>query len=301
MSPARFITLVTTCSALVANVLLNAPVGAQTPQIPASSPAPAGAPSKVDPPSDSCGGDARLLATLNRPTVGYSPCAIPSGSLVLEEGYQNQTQGGANASAAVSAPVGFERIGLADRFELDVIGPNENRLRAGSTLATGASDLGLGFKAQLPQRGRFTYGIDGLVTAATGTGGFSAGGPTETVNFDAAYAASPAIGFGATLATSSSAGFRTLPDGTNHGERFGYLLPSVVVTAQIPNFYQFYLEIVEQTKLGPDQGGRAFTDFGVQKLVGRNVEFDVEYAQAFTPVGGARFHYFGFGTGLRLR
>ncbi len=45
------------------------------------------------------------------------------------------------------------------------------------------------------------------------------------------------------------------------GERFGFFLPSVVVTAQLPKYYQFYAEFVGQTKLGPEQGGRTFTDF----------------------------------------
>ena len=229
---------------------------------------------------------------------------------MLEEGYQNQFQGGSSPSIATSFPQGFERFGVAGGFELDVIGPNYNRLRSGGGVATGYNDLGLGFKYELPQRGRFTYGIDGLFTAETGTGGFSNGGPTQTLDVDVAYALSPAMGIGTTIAGASSAGFFTFTKPSNggtsgavttSGERFGYLLPSVVVTAQIPNAYQFYAEFVEQTKLGPQQGGRLFTDFGLQKLLGPYLELDAEYGIDFTPVLGSRFQYLGIGTGIRVK
>jgi hypothetical protein len=251
-------------------------------------PAPGTSPSAVPsaaPSSDPCGGRDRLLATLNRPTVGYSACAVPPGAIVLEEGYQNQSQAGASPNVTTSYPQGFERFGIGGGFEADVIGPNDNRSRSGSAVTTGYNDFGLGFKYELPQRGRFTYGLDGLFTAATGTAGFTAGRPTQIGNLDVSYAASPTIAFGTTIADSSA----------------GYLLPSVVVSAQIPHDYQFYIELVAQTKLVPQGGGRIFTDFGVQKLVGQNVELDLEYADSFTPVDGSRFHYVGIGTGIRVK
>ena len=58
--------------------------------------------------------------------------------------------------------------------------------------------------------------------------------------------------------------------------------PSFVVTSEIPNFYQFYAEYVYVSKIGPNEGGRAFTDFGVQKLLGSRTEIDLEYGHAFT-------------------
>ncbi|MBD5654678.1 MAG: hypothetical protein IAI50_05795 [Candidatus Eremiobacteraeota bacterium] len=216
---------------------------------------------------------------------------------MLEEGYQNQSQAGASPGVTTTYPQGFERFGVAERLEVDVIGPNDNLVRAGRAFSSGFNDLGLGFKFELPQSGRFTYGIDGLFTAATGTAGFTAGGPTQTVNLDISYDASPAISFGTTLAGSSSAGFTA----GGNAARFGYFLPSAVVTASLPHDVQLYAELVAQTKLTPDGGGRLFADFGVQKLLGPYVELDVEYADSFTPVAGSRFHYLGFGTGIRVK
>lgn len=262
---------------------------------PTASLAPTAVPSPAasDAPSDPCGGPTRLLATLDRPTFGYSACAVSKGSIVLENGYQNQSQGGESPGTATTIGQGFQRVGVGDRIELDLIAPTFNRASSGGVLTTGFSDLGLGFKVELPQRGAFTYAIDGLFTAATGTGGFSMGGPSQTMNFDIAYAASPAIGIGSTIGVSSAAGIANA--------RYGYIMPSIVVTAQIPNAYQFFFELVGQTKIGPAQGGRIFSDAGVQKLLGQYLELDAEYGKSFTAVGGSRFHYIGIGAGIRVK
>jgi len=293
-------------TALIITMMPFAALAAPDPaasRVPVVSPSPAAS----DVPSDPCGGVTRLLATLNRPTIGYSACVVPKGSIVLENGYQNQSQGGDSPGVATTIGQGFQRVGIAERVELDLIAPTFNRASSGGTLATGYNDLGLGFKVELPQGGKFTYGVDGLFTAATGTGGFSMGGPSQTFNFNIAYAASPAIGFGSTLAFTSAAGNFTTKSTvlgaapTSRIERYGFAMPSLVVTAQIPNAYQFYVELVGQTKLGPAQGGRIFADFGVQKLFGQNLELDTEYGNSFTPIGGSRFHYIGVGAGVRVK
>ncbi|MBC5799840.1 MAG: hypothetical protein GIX03_10130 [Candidatus Eremiobacteraeota bacterium] len=257
--------------------------------------------------ADPCGGTGRLLATLDRPTVGYSACAVPKGAIVLEEGYQNTFAGGPAAQTSTAYPQGFERVGVARGWELDLIGPNANRQRSSSTITGGYSDMGLGFKYELPQEGRFTYAVDGLVTAATGTGGFSNGGPTQTLNIDVSYAASPAFGIGTTLATAASTGFfepgTFATSGTLPAVRERYITfePSLVVTLQWPHDYQLYAELVGQTKTAPRAGGRLYTDFGLQKLLGPYLEIDGEYGIDFTPSNGSRFNYIGVGAGIRVK
>ena len=285
-------TLVATTAVTCAVTAVGAAEASHEPASPVAAPTATASPAAANGVADPCGGSARLLATLNRPTVGYSACAVPKGAIVLEDGYQNQAQGGTSPSVTTTYPQGFQRVGIADRLELDLIGPAYNRQRSGASVTTGYSDLGLGFKYELPQAGRFTYAVDGLFQASTGSGGFGAGGPTSAIDVDVAYAASPAIGFGTTLAGYATGGA---------GARYGYFLPSVVVTAQIPNSYQFYAELVGQTKLAPDRGGRIFTDFGVQKLLGPFLEVDGEYGISFTPVDGSRFRYVGVGLGLRVK
>ncbi len=265
----------------------------------ASSPSPPASPSPE--PSDPCGGPSRLLATANRPTVGYSTCAVKRDTAVFELGYQNEVQGTTSAGVVTSqVPQNFMRLGVASRFELDVIGPNYEGVRTyapGSRDATiyGVTDSGLGFKYELPPTGRWAIAFDGLYTGPNGSPQLTAGNATLTGNLDAAYALSPATSAGTTIAVSST--------GSNSAaghSRYGVTTPSFVVTTQIPHYYQFYAEYVVVSKLGPGQGDRAFTDFGVQKLLGSRTEIDVEYGHAFTGIPALRFDYIGSGVVLQL-
>jgi hypothetical protein len=260
-------------------------------------PSPSASPLAADP----CGGLGRILATANRPTVGYSACAVKRDTVVFELGYQNEVRGTAQAGAVISdVPQNFLRLGLATRVEFDVIGPNYEATRSygpGSAGMTthGVTDSGLGVKYELPQAGRWTLAFDGLYTGPNGSPFLTAGNATLTGNFDASYALSPATGIGTTIAVSS-----TGANGPRGHLQYGVTMPSFVVTTQIPHFYQFYAEYVLVSKVGPDQGARAFTDFGVQKLLGSRTEIDLEYGHAFTGIPSLRFNYIGAGTVVQL-
>lgn len=258
-----------------------------------ASPSPAPSPGASAAP-DPCGGDARLLATLNRPTVGYSACAVAPGTLVLEEGYQNTQQGsGAAGSTLIQYPQSFIRYGVKQGFEIDLVGPYFNKLARTS----GYSDGGVGFKYEFTPRGRFTIGIDGLYTGANGSPGFTSGGPTQTLNLDVAYSITPTFGVGTTLAYLSTSGF----DAAGKKSRFNVFLPSFVLTTQLANKYQLYSEYVYASKLAPDMGGRAFFDFGVQKLLGKRFELDIEEGISTTPDPNLKFNYVGIGFGWQIR
>jgi len=282
---------------------------------PAPSPLPSGLPVPGTPltpaagTSGPCGGQTRLLATLDRPTVGYSVCAVPTGSIVLEEGYQLTSQFG-GGSVAATFPQGFERFGILDRLELDIVGPNYNRVRSGGTLSTGYNDLGIGTKYEFEPGGKVTYAIDALLLVPSGDPGFTTGGTTEQLNFDVSYPLTPNVGIAATLAGVSTYGAATPLAGaggaigvsTRAASPVGYqlFLPSAVVTFATNPSLQFYAEAVGQSKLGPAAGGRVYFDGGVQKLLGTNVEIDAEYGRAVGPIVDGRFEYFGAGLGLRV-
>ncbi len=269
-----------------------------------TTPAPAVTPSVAPSPlaADPCGGETRLLATLNRPTVGYSACAVAPGTVVIEEGYQNQQGSSSNPSTLIQYPQSFTRIGVKERFEVDVIGPYFNRLAVpdgtgGLTRTSGYQDGGLGFKYEFVPTGRFVVGVDGLYTAPSGSRGFTSGGPSETANLDVAYAVTPTFGIGTTLAFSSTSGFTAV------GKQSGYnaFLPSGVLTAQLRDNYQLYAEYVYLSKLAPDQGGRAFVDYGVQHLLGKRFEIDLEQGLSITPDSNLKFSYIGFGFGVQFK
>jgi hypothetical protein len=265
----------------------------------ANTPVPA---ASATPAPDPCGGEARLLATANRPTIGYSACAVKQDTAVFELGYQNQVTGTASDGSVQSQiPQNFLRLGIAQRFELDVIGPNYVRTRsydavAPSTVTNGVTDSGLGFKYEFVPAGRWTVGVDGLYTGPNGSSFLTAGNASYTGNLDASYALSPSTAVGTTIAVTSTGGYA---NGV-HG-RYGVTEPSFVLSTQIPHLYQFYAEYVLVSKIGLAEGARAFTDFGVQKLLGETTEIDVEYGHAFTGVQRLKFDYVGAGIVLELR
>jgi hypothetical protein len=260
-------------------------------------------PSPSPSPSDPCGGPGRLLATANRPTVGFSACAVKPQTAVFELGYQNQVTGMAAAGSIQSqVPQNFLRFGIAPRFELDVIGPNYVGTRKFATgtpdlVTHGVTDSGLGFKYEFVPSGRLTIAVDGLDTPPTGSSFLTAGNATLTANLDASYSLSSATSIGTTVAVAATGGFTP----ANGHERYGVTTPSFVITTQIPNYFQFYAEYVYVSKIAPNLNGRAFFDAGVQKLLGTRTEVDVEYGHSLIGDPGLAFSYVGAGVVVQLR
>jgi len=285
------------------------PVAMQSSPLPSAPPVPATPLEQAAQTSDPCGGQTRLLATLNRPTVGYSVCAVPQSSIVLEAGYQLTSQFDGK-SVAASYPQGFERLGVLDRLEVDVVGPSYNRVHSGNSVSTGYSDLGIGTKYEFRPGGKVAYAIDALFLPPDGDPGFSSGGTTEQLDVDVSYPLTAKVGIATTLAGVSTYGIPTSLVGaggaigvsTRAGAptRYQFFLPSAVLTfATVPSL-QFYAEAVGQTRIAPGAGGRLYFDGGVQKLLGTNVEVDAEYGRAVGPIVDGRFQYLGAGLGVRI-
>ncbi len=256
-----------------------------------ASPAPLPAPSAA-PVSDPCGGaTTNLLAALNRPTIGFSACAVKPHESLWELGYVNLMQN--DGSHAAAYPQGFIRYGASPRLEWDVVGPNDLAQKSGGILQRGFADSGVGAKYEFFSGPSDTAALDLLYIFPTGSALFTAGAPVATMNFDYGHSLSPAAGFATTIGVQSS--FAQTLDG--HASRFTSLLPSVVFTIQSNPRTQFYAEGYGQTRIRPD-GGRLFgIDGGIQYLVRPNVEIDAELGQTVTDL--ARGHYFGFGIGFR--
>jgi len=262
---------------------------------PIARPSPSPSPQSSDP----CDGPDRLLAAANRPTIGFSACAAKKGTALFELGYQNQVNGTpANGSVVSQVPQTFIRYGAATRFELDIVGPNYVATRGypdSPVVTHGVTDSGLGFKYELPPSSRWTLAFDGIYTGPNGSPFLTAGSAALTGNVDASFSLSPSVSLGATIAFSSTGAYENAIR-----SRYGVTTPSLVLTSEIPNFYQFYAEYVYVSKIGPNEGGRAFTDFGVQKLLGTRTEIDLEYGHAFTADRALQFDYIGSGLVLQL-
>ncbi len=115
--------------------------------------------------------DHRLLGMCGRAALGR----------IRELGYQNQVFGTSQRGSVESqVPQAFTRVGIAPRFELDIIGPNYAATRAYQPHAAipataGVTDSGLGAKFELPPSERWTVGFDALDTPPTGSTFLTAG------------------------------------------------------------------------------------------------------------------------------
>ncbi|HEV2262842.1 MAG TPA: transporter [Candidatus Rubrimentiphilum sp.] len=244
------------------------------------------------PSPDPCGGaHTNLLATLNRPTIGFSACSVKTRESVWEIGYANAESSGAHVAAY---PQGFLRFGLARGLEFDVIGPAYEAQSAPGLQQNGFLDSGAGLKYEYYQDPSNVAAVDVLYTAPTGSAAFTAGAPIATLNLDYGHSFSSSSGFATTLGVQSS----FASDLNGRSSRFFAALPSIVFTTQSNTVTQFYAEAYGQTRLRPDGGALFGLDGGVQYLITDSLEIDGEVGSTVTDL--VRAHYVGFGFGLRL-
>ncbi len=247
-----------------------------------------GAAPTPSPTPDPCGSGRHtaLLAALNRPTVGYSACAVKPRETVFELGYASQSGSAAN----VQLPQGFVRYGALPNLEVDLIGPAYEIERGGSR---GFLDSGIGAKWEFTHGRSDVAGIDVLDVFPTGAAAFSAGAASQSFNLDYSRALSGIFSVGTTLGFERTRG--TALDGT--ARRYQLLVPSLVVTDQFNARAQFYAEAFGQTATRPEGGALFGLDGGAQYLVFPQLEFDVEAGRTITDI--ARNHFYGLGFGVR--
>lgn len=235
-----------------------------------ASPAPPPSPS---PAADPCGAaHTNLLAALNRPSIGYSACAVKRGEAILEAGYANAA---GSRGTTPNYPQGFFRYGAAPELELDFID-------------NGKFDSGAGLKYEFWHDDSRALAVDLLFTAPTGNARYTAGAATQTFNLDYAVPLSSRFGAGLTLGMQN--GYA--------GGRFFSLLPSAVVSDQWNPRAQAFVEAFAQTRTQPGGGELFGTDAALQYLIAPELEADVEAGR--TVVNGSVSHYAGFGLGVRF-
>jgi Putative MetA-pathway of phenol degradation len=241
-----------------------------------ASPRPAASPTPA-PGTDPCGGaHTAILSAINRPTVGFSPCAVKPHDVLAEGGYTNQI-GGQPESIY---PQGFIRYGVIPNLEFDVDAPS------------GKFDTGVGAKYELWHNAVSAFGVDLLYGLPTGARGFTNGAPTETANLDFSTSISSKFGVATTVGVSSFPG-QTLDGAT---QRTTTVLPSVVLTDTFNARTQLYAETFSSTHIRPDGGTLFGLDGGVQYLLTPRVEVDAEMGRILN--GAVASHSVGFGVGL---
>ncbi len=233
--------------------------------------------------------DGGLLAILNRPTIGFSTCAVAPHHFVGEFGIQNTVDA---AGSNVSLGQGFLRFGLGHGFEADINGPN---VIAGSTIpVAGLQDLGLGLKWQFLDRPTFGGAFDLIQNLPTARAGVTLGAPSTTLNLDLATALGPRAGLGLTVGAIDTSGFA--PSGARR--RYLAFQPSMALTDLLTPRFQAYLEGVALSNTAPGAPGAFTVDGGFQYAATTTLELDIEAAQSTSD--GVRSHYLGLGFGIAI-
>lgn len=231
------------------------------------------------PSPDPCGGSrSNLLAVLDRPSIGYSPCAAKPHETIVEAGYSNSA---GDAGLLATYPQGFLRFGAAPNLELDV-------------MASGRFDSGIGAKYEWWHDASRAFATDFLYTAPTGSATLTAGAPIATLNADYSMPLSSRFGLAATLGAQSS--YAAALDGTS--ARFFSMLPSVVISDQWNPRAQAFVEVFGQTRTRPDGGAALGADLAFQYLLAPQLELDVEIGRTANDL--TRSHYAGIGFGARF-
>lgn len=246
-------------------ILILAILATPMPSPPAS---PTPAPAQTDP--CTTGGRTAVLATIDRPTLGFSSCSVAPRDVLLEAGAQFNT----GTSPLTHLGQAIWRYGAAPRLEFDALGPDYVNLRAPGS---GFADAGAGLKWQFVHGTTSTAAIDLLFTEPTGAAALTAGIPTQTFNLD--YGTSfGKFGLGATAAFTR---------GNPSANAF-----TTVLTDQFNARTQWFTEGIEQFGAS---GSNTGADFGLQYLLSDSFEVDAEAGALNGRNGSTRWTGFGFG------
>jgi hypothetical protein len=254
----------------------------------------------ADAPSLPCSGPSGLLGLLDRPTVGDSSCVVPQGMTVLEAGATAGNLYGAPGGRVDTLPNLELRFGLPGNSEFVWLPPNFQYQSvngaAGIPAATvrGFGPTTVGVKHELGDTRNWQWTAEALATLPSGDSTFGSHGLGAAVNAIVSYGNGP-------LGVSLMAGVTSQTEPTAAGgQRFQSFNPDLVVTWQSTSRLQFYGEIYAQSNSGYREGWGTDADGGVQYLITRDFEVDLEEGARIQGNLGGLSNYTGIGLGLQF-
>lgn len=247
---------------------------------------------------DPCGGPSALLAILDRPTVGDSPCVVKPGQVLLESGIARYAPDDMSGYS-LGYPQLELRFGLPDNNELVLLPPNVNRAvtplsSGGNRISSGGSASVLGLKHEFGYNQQWLWTGEALVTLPSGSPDFGSAATGYAVNGIVSDSLTPVFSLTLMLGVTHLAA----PAHLNAGAYYWSLNPDLVAVWQTSGSFQLYAEVYGQSHTGPGQRSGYNADGGVQYLVTPDVELDAEIGQRLSGNLGGWAHYIGAGFGL---
>lgn len=237
----------------------------------------------------SCGGPSDLLLFVNRPSVADSACVVPDKSVVLELGYQYQVL--IDEGIQQNFPQTQLRLGLADRFEFNVILPNYNHQTVHPYTGFNASAIGM--KHEIEANETWILSIDGSVILPSGSASFGEKRVGGLFNGIFNYNVTSEISLLGMLGISTQT--QSINDG---GQRYSSINPYVDLSWSKEKI-SIYGEIYGQSKTGPENGSGFNLDTGVLYEVKKNIVIDLEVGQRLS---GELFGFSRYiGTGIAIQ
>jgi hypothetical protein len=242
-----------------------------------------------------CGGFSVLLSLLDRPTFSDSACVVPPGQAVLELGYQHADVRGEGGGRADNYPQAELRFGLPGRNEFKVLASGYTSQRSGipEAASSGLSATAIGFKHELGYNGQWLGSLEAVMTLPSGNDDFGSHGLGVALSGIVAYSITDQIGLSLQLGASSES-----DSVSAGGRRFTTFNQFLTVTWNPAERLQFYGEVYGQTKTARAEGAGYNFDGGIQYLISRWWEVDLEEGVRLTGNLGGFTHYFGAGMGF---
>jgi hypothetical protein len=212
-----------------------------------------------------------LSAIVTRPTQTTSVCTVRPNHVLFETGYQNTAFDA--TSSSVQYPQALIRVGTTiPGLELDVAPTSVARTNAGGKTITGNTDFGAGIKYMIGYAPKFSYSANVFLTAPTGSSAFSAGGSNALYNGNYGYAMSSVFSLAGTFGFLSQ---------TNGFQRWSAFLPSLMLTASLPNATNLFAEIATFTNaVGPGSAARTQYLAGVSRAITQRLQIDLEISRS---------------------
>ncbi len=236
-----------------------------------------------------------LLSLLDRPTFSDSACSVPLGHAVLEFGFMHAEVRGEGGGTADNYPEAELRYGLPGRNEFKVLASNYTSQRSGTPeeASSGLSATSIGFKHELGYTNKWLGSVEGVLTLPSGNDAFGSRGLGAAFSGIVAYSLNDQVGLSLQLGVSS----QTDPVSAGGG-RFTSFNQFITATWDPFERLQFYGEVYGQTKTARDEGAGYNFDGGIQYLISRRLEVDIEEGVRLMGNLGGFTHYYGAGLGL---
>lgn len=243
-------------------------------------------------PQDPCAGASALFSLIDRPTISDSACSVPVGRTILEMGFQHTVLRG-QAGRVDIFPQAEVRFGLPGRNELFFLLPDYNRQRAhdlAERTSEGLSAFSFGLKHEIGYTRKWLAAFEASIIIPSGGSDFGSDGLGGTFNGIIEYSLGKQFAFDIQLGLSSE----TSPASTG-GKRFESFNSNIVATWQPSGRLQFYGEVYGKSSTGPGEGAGYNFDGGIQYLITRFWEIDVERGIRLTGNLSGLNNYIGAG------